>query len=657
MAHVRPAGCLLIAIDIALFVFLLLRPLGVDHGDDLGDGFSHVILPRPRPVRGARVFAFYAISLSIVAVLAGLRPGPTTLYRAMVRRIALLALDRPAEISLYAGRVDATVRLVVFANVLAFAAVLRATPGRRVTVASNALMFGSLVLGIDVAEVVISALAHLPPEPASLIASLMVVAVLVVVMMRLLSTTFALPRPCVIPQFGERFRYGNATLVAALVIATVFVFAALDALDTALGQQRGTSLLAVFVGLPLIYNGFLLFMVITLRSPERPVSAERPPLTVITPAFNEESGIASTLASVDRAAARYGGPVTMLLIDDGSTDRTFEVATQAMAEYTAARGRILQFGHQGKSGALNSGLETAATEIVIRIDADVTIAEDAFVHLPAWFADESVGMVGALDLPNPALRSWYARGRLFECLMAFAFARVALQRLNAINCIPGTFMAFRAGPGRAVGGFVAGMNGEDADLTLLIGRLGYRVMVDTRIRIYEDVPGTLRDFREQRVRWSRAGVQNFARHSPVRGGPSTPRVWYFYVRVATLKATAALRPVIFATGIELGLLDPATRGRAPFGLLLYVLSAIPSMTVICILAIRHRLARHLKWLPLWFAFTLARRVVAFEGLLTLPTRGMPHSLAGVRAVLMGSHGPPGRFDQLSEVDPSGPPDR
>ncbi|MGI8449378.1 MAG: hypothetical protein ACR2MP_19810, partial [Streptosporangiaceae bacterium] len=38
------------------------------------------------------------------------------------------------------------------------------------------------------------------------------------------------------------------------------------------------------------------------------------------------------------------------------------------------------------------------------------------------------------------------------------------------------------------GGFPVGMNGEDADLTMQIGRLGYRVVVDPRIRSYEDVP-------------------------------------------------------------------------------------------------------------------------------------------------------------------------
>ncbi|MGO9198087.1 MAG: glycosyltransferase [Acidimicrobiales bacterium] len=652
MGQLRPAGCLLIAIDLALFVFLSFRPLTVDHGDDVGDGFSHVVLPRPRPVRGSRVIAFYLVALSIAAVLAGLRPGPSTVYQALVGRLALLALDRPATIALYAARVDATVRLVIFANVFAFAAVLRATPGRRAIVALNALLFGALVLGIDATGVVTAALAGLPVEPAALVSSLLVVGVSVVVMMRLMATTFAVPRPCLIPQFGERHRYANATLLAGVLLSTAVVIGALDVIETVVVSDRGASFLTVFVGLPLIYNGLLVFLLVTLPRSERPVSDERPPITVITPAFNEEAGIAVTLASLDRAAARYGGPVTVLLIDDGSVDQTFEVANEAIAAFSSATGHILNLGHQGKSGALNSGLNAAESEIVIRVDADVTIEEDALIHLPAWFADPTVGMVGALDLPNLELRSWYARGRLFECLMAFAFARVALQRLNAINCIPGTFMAFRRGPAQAVGGFVSGMNGEDADLTLLIGRLGYRVMLDTRIRIYEDVPGTLRDFREQRVRWSRAGVQNFSRHSPPRGGPGTPRAWFFYVRVATVKATAILRPLIFATGIELGLLDPATRSRAPFVLLLYLISGVPSIVVISILAVRNELSRHLKWLPLWFPFTLARRVISFEGILTLPTRGVPHSMPAVLAALTGRHERPGDDRSLSEADHS-----
>ena len=280
------------------------------------------------------------------------------------------------------------------------------------------------------------------------------------------------------------------------------------------------------------------------------------------------------------------------------------------------------------SAALNKALAQATDDIVIRIDADVEIAEEALTFVPGWFDDPTVGMVGALDLPNPRLRSWYAKGRLFECLVGFSYARRALQRIDAINCIPGTFTAFRPGPARSVGGFVDGMNGEDADLTMLMGRLGYRVVLDTRIRIYEDVPGSLRDFREQRTRWNRAGVHVFARHAPMRAGGGSARTWFFTLRAATLRVTAVLRPMVFATGVELTLLDPATRSRALEVLVFYLVAQTPTVAVIVVLAIRYGFARRLVWILWWYPFTLARRVIALEGMLTLPTRSGADAGAG-----------------------------
>ena len=64
-----------------------------------------------------------------------------------------------------------------------------------------------------------------------------------------------------------------------------------------------------------------------------------------------------------------------------------------------------------------------------------------------------------------------------------------------------------AGYWRAVvdelGGFAQGINGEDADITMRIGRLGYRIVMDLDVRVRTEVPETLAHLREQRQRWAR----------------------------------------------------------------------------------------------------------------------------------------------------------
>jgi cellulose synthase/poly-beta-1,6-N-acetylglucosamine synthase-like glycosyltransferase len=620
-------GTALLATIVLAVAVMCIRPLRQRRGDDRGDGWGTVDLPKPRSVSMARVLSFYLCSSAITLAVIAPHPGPISLYQGAVARLATLAYDNPSAVAAYASHVSAPLRLVVIANLFAFSLVLRAPMGRRIAVAAHSALFLVIVIVLDALGCASAAAMHLPSETASLFGSLLIFLVAIAVVLRLVATTFKVPQPTAVPDLRVHHRSESLLLGVATIVAVVLVFAMVDLADTTFGIYHPTAFLVVFIGFPLVFDVLLLFLLLSTRSIRPPrFEGEPPPITTITPAFNEESTIARTLRSIDDAAGAYGGRVRVVLVDDGSHDRTVEVASSVMAGFRHAEGCLVSADHGGKAAALNKGLWIASTDIVVRVDADVVIDRRAFVHLPDWFANPSVGMVGALALPDPRADSWFARGRLFECLIGFGFARVALQRVDAVNCIPGTFTAFRGSPARFVGGFVSGMNGEDSDLTMLLGRLGYHVAIDTRIRIYEDVPGTLREFREQRVRWNRAGVHILSRHSPALAGGGSPRSWFFYLRAATVRVTAVLRPLVFVTGLELALVNPATRSTAPRVLVFYFVAAFPTLVAIVVLAVRFGYARKLGWLPIWFAFTLVRRIVALEGLLTLPVRPVPRTL-------------------------------
>lgn len=615
------AGLLALGGGFLSLLLLCLRPLRHRRSDDRGDGRGEVELPKPRSVTLAHVLSFYICSMVLTLLVVAARPDPFVLYQEAVGRLGLLADHNQTAVFAYASHVSAPLRLIVVVNIVAFSLVVRAGLWRRLAILWHAGLFLILVMLLDALGCAIAAMAHLPSETASLFGSLLIFFVAIATVLRLMSTTFQLPRPTTVPDLRVHHRSETVLLLVAVIAGLLLVFAAVDLVDALFGLYSPTAFLVAFIGFPLVFDVLLVFLLVATRS-IRPAHdpSRSPPITTITPAFNEEATIARTLQAIDRAASSYGGAVTVVVADDGSKDRTRQVAASVMAGFSHARGRLIAGEHGGKAVALNKALAVAENDIVVRIDADVVVDERAFQHLPDWFANPSIGMVGALALPDTRERTWYARGRLFECLVGFAFARVALQRVDAINCIPGTFTAFRRDPARFVGGFVSGMNGEDSDLTMMLGRLGYQVAIDSRIRIYEDVPSTLREFREQRVRWNRAGVHILSRHSPFLAGAGSPRSWFFYVRAATVRVTAVLRPVVFITGLELALVNPTTRLIAPRVLLFYFLAGFPTLVVISVLAIRFGFARKLTWLPVWFIFTLVRRLVALEGLLTLPTR-------------------------------------
>ncbi len=232
---------------------------------------------------------------------------------------------------------------------------------------------------------------------------------------------------------------------------------------------------------------------------------DRPPVDIIIPAYNERDNIVRLLRSIDIAAQRYGGPVRVVVSNDGSVDDTVDLAEAEIARFRYAQAEILTGPNGGQAAALNRGIKITEAEIIIRVDADCVLGEDSLVYAVPWFRDPGIGSVGAMEEPRTDTRTWFHELRRLETVFQFRFARLGQSMVDGIVVIPGTFTAFRRGPAVTAGGFPVGMNGEDADLTMHIGRLGYRVVVDPRIRSYEDVPRSPGEFVEQRTRWARAG--------------------------------------------------------------------------------------------------------------------------------------------------------
>lgn len=422
-------GTTLVVVAIALLLGICVRPLRQQRADDSGDGKTFVVLPRPRSVTMARVISFYVYSSVFTLLLVEIKPGPVQLYRDAVGRASSLTFENLQAILPYADHVSAALRLVVVANLAAFSIVVRASVARRLCILSNVALFLVIAILLDALGCAAAARVDLPTETASLLGSVLILFVAVMVTLRLLATTFMVPKPTAVPDLRAHHRSEAVLLVVAAIFAVVAALGLVDLSDTLLARYHPTAFLVAFIGLPLTFDFFFLFLLVTTRSIRPPRCLDRlPPITTITPAFNEQETIARTLESIDRAAGRYRGEVTVVLSDDGSDDATIAVAARVMERFRHAHGRLIAGRHGGKAAALNKALRMAATDIVVRIDADVVIAEDAFTYLPDWFANPSVGMVGALALPDQEADSWYARGRLFECLVGFGFARVALQR-------------------------------------------------------------------------------------------------------------------------------------------------------------------------------------------------------------------------------------
>jgi len=97
---------------------------------------------------------------------------------------------------------------------------------------------------------------------------------------------------------------------------------------------------------------------------------ERPRLTFFFPAFNEEENVAETVRrALDEIGPLVDGSIEVLVVDDGSTDRTPELADALAAD--DPRVRVHHQENRGYGGALRAGFENSRGELIGFSDGDL----------------------------------------------------------------------------------------------------------------------------------------------------------------------------------------------------------------------------------------------------------------------------------------------
>lgn len=264
------------------------------------------------------------------------------------------------------------------------------------------------------------------------------------------------------------------------------------------------------IGILLVSGRAVIIGILALIEKARPDRARMPDLppgvTVLIPAHNEENVIVDTVRSV--LASDYPG-MRVVVVNDGSTDRTRELLdTHFQAD---PRVRILHQANQGKAGALNNALAESESEIVVTIDADTEIEPDAIAKLLRHFGDPRVGaMAGNVKVGNRG--RWLTRWQALEYITSQNMEKRAFDLLNCITVVPGALGAWRRKAIEAAGGITAETVAEDADLTIAIRRLGWRIGYDEEAIAWTEAPETPGQLIRQRFRWTFGTLQSFWKH-------------------------------------------------------------------------------------------------------------------------------------------------
>jgi cellulose synthase/poly-beta-1,6-N-acetylglucosamine synthase-like glycosyltransferase/spore germination protein YaaH/peptidoglycan/xylan/chitin deacetylase (PgdA/CDA1 family) len=278
----------------------------------------------------------------------------------------------------------------------------------------------------------------------------------------------------------------------------------------------GNFVTALFIIFLVLGIGRLLFMAVLVakeRRQEQSLEAsmatlpeERPKVTIIVPAYNEE---VDAVSSLENLLLQDYPNYDIVFVDDGSKDHTYEKVREAFANHDKIH--IYTKPNGGKASALNFGIARTDADYVVCIDADTKLKANAVSMLMRHFLVDSDGRVGAVagsvKVGNEVnmLTKWQA----IEYTTSQNFDRMAYAAINAITVVPGAIGAFRRQAILDAGGLTTDTLAEDCDLTIRINKAGYRVENENGAVALTEAPERLGQFVKQRTRWCFGIMQTF----------------------------------------------------------------------------------------------------------------------------------------------------
>ncbi len=245
-----------------------------------------------------------------------------------------------------------------------------------------------------------------------------------------------------------------------------------------------SSFVSIFISI-----NWLLFMTYS-----EPGKKSKPlPLTIAIPARNEEKNLGRCVESL--LSQEYPG-LKVIIVDDHSSDRTWEVARKLSRKYRNVR--CVKAGKKGKANALNQALSMADTPLFGFIDAD-TWLEGKFL---ADMASEIGGRVASVvTYVKPHSNSRFLEKIQDVEYFLTSLMRAFLSRIDVFNLTP-AFALYKTDVLRKAGGFDPTTLTEDLEMGMRLLSLGYRIKFFEHGLARTVVPSSISGFVRQRIRWN-----------------------------------------------------------------------------------------------------------------------------------------------------------
>jgi FkbM family methyltransferase len=253
------------------------------------------------------------------------------------------------------------------------------------------------------------------------------------------------------------------------------------------------------------------------KGPRADAISSLPALSVVVPTFNRARSLERLLGALCAGDAPVGG-MEVVVVDDGSSDDTAEVAARAGVRYTRQA-------NAGAASARERGWRESRAPLIAFIDDDCVPAPDAMTMLVAALNDA--------DAVGAGMRPLAATGLISGFVAAEGLVNHRLAANGHIRYLVTAGFAVRRSALESIGGFdlaFAGAAGEDVDLSLRLKAAGYRLGIEPRAVIYHEHRTRLRQLVALYYRRAGAYRRLSAKHRGYRAETAASIATYFSPR-------------------------------------------------------------------------------------------------------------------------------
>jgi len=115
-------------------------------------------------------------------------------------------------------------------------------------------------------------------------------------------------------------------------------------------------------------------------------------ISVVVPLYNEDESLPELVAWVDKVMNEHNFSYEIVLVDDGSTDKSWSVITQLKETFTTIKAIKFRRNY-GKSAALNVAFEVTQGDVIITMDADLQDSPDEIPELYRRIKEENYDII------------------------------------------------------------------------------------------------------------------------------------------------------------------------------------------------------------------------------------------------------------------------